>query len=92
MRDAFRCMPGRIAPPRVLLVDDVLTTGATASACADALADAGARELHLLTACRSFSGRLELPDPGRPRGGPGPPAYTQACSRPGLWLPGDPPR
>lgn len=95
MRDAFRCIPGRIAPARVLLVDDVLTTGATASACAEALADAGALEVHLLTACRSFSGRLTgLAGRPPPSGGgrPAPAAYTQACFRPGLWLPGDPPR
>jgi predicted amidophosphoribosyltransferase len=36
----------------VTLVDDVLTTGATALACARPLAEAGARELRLLTVAR----------------------------------------
>ena len=57
MAGAFAPLPRRPAPPTVLLVDDVLTTGATASACASALADAGARTIHLVTACRSFSDR-----------------------------------
>ena len=38
---------------RVLLVDDVLTTGATASACAQALKQAGAGSVYVLTAART---------------------------------------
>ena len=71
--------PRGSAPDRVLLVDDVLTTGATASACARAVVEAGAREVSLLTAARAFA-RSE----GR--------GYTRTGSRPGLWLPGDLPR
>ena len=57
---AFR-HSGRPVPPWVLLVDDVLTTGATADACARVLQRAGAREVNVATAARAFSGPLRLP-------------------------------
>jgi predicted amidophosphoribosyltransferase len=38
----------------VLLIDDVITTGATARACADALVGAGALEVHLLTVAKAM--------------------------------------
>ena len=51
--NAFRVThPALIAGERVLLVDDVFTTGATVSSCATALLDAGATDVFVLTIAR----------------------------------------
>jgi ComF family protein len=51
--DAFQVMyPALLAGERVLLVDDVFTTGATVSSCAKALLEAGAVEVFVLTIAR----------------------------------------
>jgi ComF family protein len=55
MRGAFRVPPGRtgeVDARSVLLVDDVLTTGATADACARVLKRAGAAKVHVLVLAR----------------------------------------
>jgi ComF family protein len=53
---AFRCRDtvrsGALRGKRVLLIDDVMTTGSTAAACARALKDAGAARVALLTVAR----------------------------------------
>ena len=53
LRGAF-AVAGKLPRGPVVLVDDVLTTGATARAAADALRDAGAGWVYVLTLARAF--------------------------------------
>ncbi len=57
MRGVFRIRPKvareKLKAATCILVDDVVTTGSTASACARELKKAGAEAVHLLTICRS---------------------------------------
>ncbi len=65
---AITVRPGRtaaLAGRRVLLIDDVLTSGATARACTLALLEAGAARIDVLVASRVADPRLEAtPKPG----------------------------
>ncbi|MBW1776068.1 MAG: ComF family protein [Deltaproteobacteria bacterium] len=55
IRDAFAVKsPAKVKGERILLVDDVHTTGATVEACATALTRAGARQVDVLTLARTL--------------------------------------
>jgi ComF family protein len=55
LRGAFSCAdPEDVLGKVVLLVDDVVTTGATVSACADTLAEAGASRVSVLAFARDL--------------------------------------
>jgi len=57
VRNAFRCsLPQRVSGKRVLLVDDVMTTGATVASAAQALLNGGALRVSVLTVARAEKG------------------------------------
>ena len=74
LENAITVRPNRrilIAASRVVLIDDVLTSGATGNACARALLDAGAARVDVLVASR-------VPHPGRPQATPSDPEPNDA--------------
>ena len=54
VRGAFIADSQRVHGRCILIVDDVATTGATLTACAQALMDGGAREVYALTVARAL--------------------------------------
>jgi predicted amidophosphoribosyltransferase len=51
-QDAYRVQEKKLCKDRtVLLIDDIMTTGATGSACAEKLLKAGAKRVLFITAC-----------------------------------------
>ncbi len=57
VRQAFQCrLWEKVSGQRVLLVDDVMTTGATAASAAEALLSGGSRSVSVLTVARAVPG------------------------------------
>jgi ComF family protein len=65
VEDAFEGLPGALVGRDVLLIDDVVTTLATANACSVALLKAGTQSIHVLALARGGGG-LPCDAPTRP--------------------------
>ena len=57
VRDAFRAVKGKVSGRTILLVDDVATTGATLSSCAESLFESGAQDVFAITVARANHAR-----------------------------------
>lgn len=55
VQNAYQADPNVVKQKSVLIMDDVATTGSTISACTQALLDAGAREVYVLTIARALA-------------------------------------
>ncbi len=64
LQNSFAADAALVAHKRVLLVDDIFTTGATATACSQALLAAGAEEVWVATVAAGFISREEKAEPG----------------------------
>lgn len=53
VREAFTAKPQRIRGKKILIIDDIATTGATIDSCASALLAAGARSVCAMTLARA---------------------------------------
>jgi ComF family protein len=57
VRHAFRCIrPASIRGRRILLIDDVMTTGSTVASASSSLLEAGAKRVCVLTLARAVTG------------------------------------
>ena len=54
VKGAFTATRDRVRDKKLLVIDDIATTGATLSACSKALLAAGAAEVHALTVARAI--------------------------------------
>ena len=58
MEDAFFGFPAKLNGRRVLVVDDIITTGATMNQCAKALLQAGAKEVYGVSVAKTVRHRI----------------------------------